>query len=322
MHSKPVLTMPIILPMRTIILIGFAAVPLASADGPVQITVKGNDKLCLDLLGGSVNNGNPIDIWTCSGVKGQQWLFDEGTFKIRSVIDPSKCIDAGDMKQGTQLKIYDCNIQQQQFWSWSGKTDTIFLYSQAGPQGKGLCLDVKDAVFKDGSAAQVWSCDGLSNQGWTISVPKPPPKPFKIALAGQNKCLDLLGTDTKNGNKIDVWTCSGGKGQQWFFEPNSFQLKSVVDPKKCIDASNMAMRSLLSIWDCNGQPQQQWGFDSNTGEIFLGKDIKKKNLCMCLTDFKDGSQLQLYTCNGQGTEKWSISGAQLDAPQIIQPQIV
>merc|ERR1719217_1928526 len=103
-------------------------------------------------------------------------------------------------------------------------------------------MDVKDAIYKDGTAVQAWPCDGLANQKWSIDVPKPPPRPFVITLDDQNHqntCLDLLGGDTKNGNTIDIWGCSAGsKGQQWLFPDGEFRIKSVVDPKKCIDAGS------------------------------------------------------------------------------------
>lgn len=315
--------------MQAFVLISLAVLPIALG-GLVQIQIKAKGAyapLCLDLNGGKTDNGTPIDVWTCGSafnpVKGQQWYFDPGTFKLRSSLDENKCIDAGDVKQGSLLQISDCNINAGQFFGWDAKTSTIYLYSTKNQNT--MCVDVKDATFKDGTPLQVWKCDGYPNQEWTISVPPPPPKPFKIQVNGQNKCLDLYGQKTDNGTPIDIWDCSGGKGQQWYFQPNSYKIQSVIDPKKCIDASSMKLRNTLTIWDCNALPQQEFGYDQSKGAIFLGKDTKSEDLCMCLTDFKNGSPIQLYTCNGQGTEKWTfteISYTQFAAPETTQAQLV
>jgi hypothetical protein len=306
--------MSILVMLRIAVLSCFASLGLVLGGSEVyQIQAQGNSKLCLDVLGGKSDNGTPIDVWTCSSIKGQQWHFDPGTYKLRSAIDPNKCIDAGDMKQGTGLVLNDCDIQPQQFWSYSSKTSTIYLEATTG--GTTMCMDIKDAAYKAGTRSQVWTCDGLANQGWTISVPPPPPRPFQIKVAGSNFCLDLYSKKTDNGTPIDAWTCANGEpGQQWLFVDGGYKLQSVVDPKKCIDAQGMNLRDTLKIWDCNSQPQQTWGFDDKQGAIFLGKDPKKASLCMCLTDFKNGAPIQLYTCNGQSPEKWTIS----DAPKMLE----
>merc|ERR1740121_802589 len=209
------------------------------------------------------------------------------------------------MKPGTTLKLNNCNLAKNQFWGYDSKVGTIFLPESAADAS--ICMDVKDAVFKDGSLVQSYTCNGHSSQQWTVADWVPPPKPFKINVAGQNLCLDLLGQKTANGSPIDVWTCSGGLGQQWFFVPGSYKIQSVLDPKKCIDASDMKVRTQLQIWDCNGLPAQQWGYDQNTGGFYLVSKQKQASKCMCLTDYKNGAPLQLYQCNGQATEKWTVT---------------
>merc|ERR1711907_786797 len=108
--------------------------------------------------------------------------------------------------------------------------------------------------------------------GWTLMKPVPPPKPFKMQVTSSNKfCLDLYGGKTDNGTPIDIWECGQGvKGQEWYFRPGSFQIQSVIDPKKCIDAGkSRAIRNKLMLWDCDSSlPQQTWGFDEKSGTIF------------------------------------------------------
>ena len=41
----------------------------------------------------------------CNGHTSQLWLFDAGAYKVQYFADPSKCLDAGDMKEGTDIKL-------------------------------------------------------------------------------------------------------------------------------------------------------------------------------------------------------------------------
>jgi hypothetical protein len=315
-------------------IVGIASLPVALSEGQAyQITVKGqsssNGLYCLDLYGGQKRAGSPIDIWTCdvNNPKGQLWYFDEGTFKIRSALDPSICIDAGDTKQGSALIINACSISISQLWGYDSKAARIYLQATVSQASQAMCMDVKNAVYKDGTSVQAWPCDGLPNQQWSISIPKPPPRPFMMMLddGGNNPakkkfCIDLYGGDTKKGNKVDVWECSpGAKGQQWLFADGAFKIQSVLDPKKCIDAgSPPSLRNHLILWDCiDNAPQQTFGYDFKSGGIFIGKKLTGNDLCISVTGYNNGNGLQLYTCNSQPTEKWKISDAQktlFDAP--------
>jgi len=317
--------------LRFFAVIGFAALQIALGEGDAfQITVKGQTTsdggaLCLNLYGNLIRN--TINIWTCDSKNpdNQMWYFDAGTFKIRSVSDETKCLDAGDMKQGTPLQIAACNINTQQFWGMDQNAGTIYLFGTT-QTSQTMCMDVKDAQYKDGTGVQVWPCDGSPNQAWSVAKPAPPPVPFTIKLddgdKSHNFCLDLYGGDTKNGNKIDIWTCSPGtKGQQWLFQGGQYKIQSMVDPSKCIDGHQLAERTQLQIWDCNGLPAQTFSYNPNSGAIFAGKSTKESsnNQCISLTDTKDGAPVQLFGCNGAGTMNWALSDAtphmEMEAPR-------
>ena len=60
---------------------------------------------CLDLAGGNIANGTPIQVWGCNSKQSQQWVFEGG--KVKFLQDKSKCIDVpgGSMTDGTKLQI-------------------------------------------------------------------------------------------------------------------------------------------------------------------------------------------------------------------------
>ncbi|MDN3479744.1 arabinofuranosidase catalytic domain-containing protein [Curtobacterium sp. APC 4022] len=64
---------------------------------------------CLDLDGNATTNGTHLELYTCNGVGGQQWVPQANG----SVLNPQsgRCLDvpSGNTANGTALQLYDCN---------------------------------------------------------------------------------------------------------------------------------------------------------------------------------------------------------------------
>jgi len=72
----------------------------------------------------------------------------------------------------------------------------------------GYCLDDRNNGTANGTVVQIWTCNGLPNQQWSV-VGK------TIQIHG--KCMEAKGWGTANGTVIDLWDCNGGANQQWTF---------------------------------------------------------------------------------------------------------
>jgi type 1 glutamine amidotransferase len=109
------------------------------------------------------------------------------------------------------------------------------------------CVDVSGASTVDGTRVQLWTCNGGSNQQWTVSG---------NTLRALNKCLDVGGT--ANASPVRLWTCNGTGAQNWTPGTNS----SLVNPQsgKCLDANgaSSADGTQLIIWTCHGGTNQRW----------------------------------------------------------------
>src|ERR1019366_5015614 len=79
--------------------------------------------------------------------------------------------------------------------------------------GSGKCLDVTGASQTNGTATEIWTCNGGTNQTWTRSS-------SQLTVYGGTKCLDAFNNGTSPGTKVDIWTCSGGANQQWNINSN------------------------------------------------------------------------------------------------------
>jgi lysophospholipase L1-like esterase len=116
----------------------------------------------------------------------------------------------------------------------------------------GKCADVSNAGTADGTAVQLWTCNGSGAQNWTFA---PGPGGTLRALG---KCLDVSNSGTANRTKVQLWTCNGSGAQRWSAGANS----SLVNPQsgRCLDDPNSATTdgTRLQIYDCNGTAAQQW----------------------------------------------------------------
>ncbi len=113
----------------------------------------------------------------------------------------------------------------------------------------GKCVDVAGANSANGTAVQLYDCNGSSAQQWTRSGSQ---------LQALGKCLDVSGGGTANGTVVQIWDCNGSGAQQW----NVTASNDIVNTQanKCLDVTgnNSANGTRLQIWDCTGAANQKW----------------------------------------------------------------
>ncbi|MFG2574105.1 ricin-type beta-trefoil lectin domain protein [Streptomyces sp. NPDC048481] len=113
----------------------------------------------------------------------------------------------------------------------------------------GKCLDVKGGVGANGTAADIWTCNGSTGQQWSARSDG--------TLRALGKCLDAAGLGTANGTKVQVWDCSGGANQKWQSFNGGYRNPA---SGRCLDdpGASSADGTQLVLWDCNGRANQQW----------------------------------------------------------------
>ncbi|KAF4604505.1 hypothetical protein EYR40_003279 [Pleurotus pulmonarius] len=78
------------------------------------------------------------------------------------------------------------------------------------------CLDVRGNVQSNGTAIQIFDCNGSAAQSWLIS-----PGSTKVQLANTNFCLDA-GPNPENGMGMKLFECFDNlPAQQWFLTDNN-----------------------------------------------------------------------------------------------------
>jgi hypothetical protein len=115
----------------------------------------------------------------------------------------------------------------------------------------GRCLDIGNNSITNGTQAEIWGCNGGTNQSWAYTS-------SKQLVAYGNKCLDASDNGTSNGTQVIIWDCNGQTNQQW--NVNSDGTVTGVNSGLCLDVTNagIADGTLLELWSCNGGANQRW----------------------------------------------------------------
>ncbi|MEV5356176.1 ricin-type beta-trefoil lectin domain protein [Streptomyces sp. NPDC052693] len=120
----------------------------------------------------------------------------------------------------------------------------------------GKCLDVAGGSSADGTAVQLYTCNGSSAQRWTVGSDG--------TVRALGKCLDVSGASTADGSRVQLYTCNGTSAQRWSYNSATHDVVN-TGADKCLDVTgnNSADGTPAQIWTCTGGANQKWTL--NTG---------------------------------------------------------
>jgi chitinase len=114
----------------------------------------------------------------------------------------------------------------------------------------GKCVDINAANSANGTAVQLYDCNGSAAQNWTVGTDG--------TIRGLGKCMDVTAAGTANGSLVQIYDCNGTGAQVWQAQSNG----TLRNPSsgRCLDASNnsSANGTRLQIWDCFAGANQRW----------------------------------------------------------------
>ncbi|MFE3166457.1 ricin-type beta-trefoil lectin domain protein [Streptomyces sp. NPDC059224] len=146
-------------------------------------------------------------------------------------------------------------------YSLPGKTSATFTWSgtQSGGGGQsgafvGLaskCLDVAGGSSANGTAVQLYDCNGSTAQQWTVQSDG--------SVRALGKCLDVTSASTANGAKVQLYDCNGTGAQQWSYNAATGDVVNAA-ADKCLDVTDnsSANGARAQIWTCTGAANQKW----------------------------------------------------------------
>ncbi len=118
----------------------------------------------------------------------------------------------------------------------------------------GKCVDVAAANSANGTAVQLYDCNGTTAQSWTVAS--------NGTLQALGKCMDITAAGTANGTQVQLYDCNGTGAQVWQHQSNGELLNPASG--KCLDATgpSSANGTRLQIWTCADSANQQWNIPS------------------------------------------------------------
>ncbi|WP_327430268.1 non-reducing end alpha-L-arabinofuranosidase family hydrolase [Streptomyces sp. NBC_01236] len=113
----------------------------------------------------------------------------------------------------------------------------------------GRCIDINGSTTVNGTQAQLWDCNGQTNQRWTHTSGK------QLMIYG-NKCLEAKGTS--NDTAVVIGDCDGGADQQWNI--NTDGTIAGVQSGRCLDAVGAATTNgtKIQLYSCWSGSNQKW----------------------------------------------------------------
>ncbi|SHL39958.1 chitinase [Actinacidiphila paucisporea] len=116
------------------------------------------------------------------------------------------------------------------------------------------CVDIASAGTANGTAVQLYDCNGTTAQNWTVGAGG--------TLQALGKCMDVAAAGTANGTVVQIYDCNGTGSQVWQKGTGN----TLMNPQsgKCLDATgpSSANGTRLQIWTCAGGTNQQWTLPS------------------------------------------------------------
>ncbi|TCO46650.1 glycoside hydrolase family 16 protein [Actinocrispum wychmicini] len=184
-------------------------------------------------------DGNVYETRTPADLHGNRWVYDHPFFVILNLAVGGDW--PGDPDGNTPMP-NTLTVDYVRVTSGGGGGSAI-----TGLAGK--CVDVAGANSANGTAVQLYDCNGTGAQQWSHNG---------SAFQALGKCLDVSGGGTANGTPVQLWDCNGTGAQQWTYTAAHDLVN--VQANKCLDVTgnNAANGTRLQIWDCTGGANQKW----------------------------------------------------------------
>jgi glucosylceramidase len=150
---------------------------------------------------------------------------------------------------GNQTFSYSLPTKTSATFTWTGSqsADTTATGRITGLGGQ--CTDVAAGNATDGTAVDLYTCNGTEAQSWTVEPDG--------SVQAMGKCLDVTSGSTANGAAVDLYSCNESGAQVW--KRSGSELIN-TQANKCLDATNnsSANGTKLQIWSCTGTANQLW----------------------------------------------------------------
>ncbi|MFJ8104203.1 ricin-type beta-trefoil lectin domain protein [Streptomyces sp. NPDC096132] len=143
-------------------------------------------------------------------------------------------------------------VRWQDWWSaggpgWIGDSPVV-VHAKGAPD---QCLDVAGGKKDNGTAVQIYTCNGSAAQKWQV-------RSGALVNVNSGKCLDVKGSGTANGTVVQIYTCNGSAAQTWEYNTHATTRLFHPGTANCFDLATYDKGRDGRMWDCTGKDPQKF----------------------------------------------------------------
>jgi glucosylceramidase len=181
-----------------------------------------------------------IDSTANSTVPNVAWINPDGS-KALIAYNGTSSTQSVKVNWGGESFTYDLPAATSATFTWNGTQSTTGSNATGQIVGYGgKCADMAGANSADGTAVDLYDCNGTNAQQWTAGSDG--------TLRALGRYLDVSGAGTANGTQVQLYGCNGSGAQQW-----QARSGALVNPNsgRCLDATgpSSANGTRLQIWE-------------------------------------------------------------------------
>lgn len=303
-------------------------------DGSYSISTSLDKKKVLDVPGGSVSNGNKLQIYSSNGTDAQVWRISTDASGYTTIYsgDSSKVLDVanGYAYSGATVQLYEYNGSLAQKWILTAY-DAFYKITSA--LNHLLVLDLSSANTTNGTKLQLWKDNGTSAQRWyftgastkrqridevandNISALEDGTYAFSTLLGG-DKVIDVSGGSTANGTTIQLWASNKTDAQVWTVSHDSKGYVTLTHTAsgKVLDVAGAkaSAGARIQLYASNGTNAQKWiAVKNDDGSVkFLSALDSTLAIDIKYGSVANGASIWLYDENGTRAQAWTYGAAQ------------
>lgn len=127
---------------------------------------------------------------------------------------------------------------------------------------------------------------------------------FQIVNQSSGLCMDIKNANMAPGTDVIQWACSGGDWQKWSYDATTGLIRSLHDPRYCLDNSGSYDDGAnIAIWTCSGNANQRFTLDQVTGTISVRTNPVQ---VIDAVGTADGNDVITYGDWGGLNQRWSF----------------
>ena len=192
-------------------------------DGNKYCFINCYNYMCMDISGGSTNNGADVQIYRYTGSEDQKWMISLCGTKVipdgKYYITNSKSglrlgVEGGVPGKSVQIKQYNSTSQNNQKWyiEWNEAWTCYYIVNSDLSNG-GYYLDVASPSSGAHAKVKLWNSKTRPEERWVIVSTGN--GTYKFINGYDGLCMDIQGGSTSNGADVQVYPYEGSADQKW-----------------------------------------------------------------------------------------------------------